>query len=73
MVKKSKIQKRLDREREQHERFMELPLVPKDSYVDSEDVWHFAGGSYMPNGLYRTSDDRVVMYEGNPESRLVMD
>ena len=73
MAKKPKTQKRLDREREERERFMELPLVPEDSFADDEGIWYFSDGSYMPNGLYRTSDDAVVMYEGNPERQLVME
>lgn len=72
MAKKSRTQKRLERAREQHERFMELPLVPIDSYADSDGVWHFSDGSNMPNGLYRNAEGGVIVYEGNPDRQLVM-
>lgn len=73
MAKKSKTQKRLAREREMRERYMELPLLPEELYEDDDGVLLLPDGSYLPNGFYRTADGGHFLYEGDPSRTLVDD
>lgn len=64
MARKSKSQKRLERERE-HQAYMEsLPMLPEGAYFDDEDMLRLADGRYLADGVYRTPGGGQLLYEG---------
>lgn len=70
-MKKTKSQKK--REMEDLEAHNALPPLPDDGCCDVEGVLHHSDGSYVDNGLCRTSDDGELLSEGNPGQRLLLD
>lgn len=46
----------------------ELPLMPADAVQDEDGRLVTPDGSFVKDGLYRTADGGVIMYEGNFES-----
>ena len=64
MGKKSKTQKRIEREEAEKANFLSTPKIPDDAYYDDDGLLHIASGEYIADGVYRDSNDNILMYEG---------
>ena len=48
-----------------------LPLLPNDLYEDDQGLLHYADGTLLKDGSYRTPEGGVMMYEGQMANCLV--
>lgn len=48
----------------------ESVTLPDGAYFDDDEMLHYPNGELMPDGVYRTQDGEVFMYEGNFAAKL---
>lgn len=65
MVRKSKSQKKAERDAEFEKRLESLPELPEDSYEDEDRRIFLKDGTPLPDGCYRIEDGGVLLYEYN--------